>query len=86
MKDNAQAQTSRSCPEVLKMIQGTRVPYVKDMSVNERLRIAGRPRLSQRLGHAWHQNSLKGKANDPFACFGADVEKMLSCLNAISEH
>ncbi len=72
--------------EVMKKIQDATIPYIKNMSVEECIRIAGRLKLAQHPDNTWHQNSLKGKVNDLFTYFGVDIEQMISYLNTKSKH
>ena len=67
--------------EVLKKIQNAKSSYIKNMSVEECLRIAGRLKLAQHPDNTWHSNSMKGKVNELFAYFGVDTQKMISELN-----
>ncbi len=68
--------------EVLKRIQEAKNPYIKNMSVEECIRVAGRLKLAQHPDNTWHQNSMKGKVNDLFAYFCVDIKKTISELNS----
>ena len=71
--------------EVLKKIQDATIPYIRNMSVEECIRVSGRLKLAQHPDNTWHQNSMKGKVNDLFAYFGVHIEEMISYLNAMSK-
>ncbi len=70
--------------EVLKKIQDAKNPYIKNMSVEECIRVSGRLKIVQHPDNTWHKNSMKGKVNDIFDYFGVDVDQMLSDLNTSS--
>lgn len=70
---------------VLKKIQDASLPYIKNMSVQECVRVAGRLKLAQHPDNTWHQNSMKGKVNDLFEYFGVNIEQMIADLNKLSK-
>ena len=72
--------------EVLKKIEDATIPYIKNMSVEECIRVAGRLKLAQRPDNTWHQNSMKGKVNELFTYFGVDIEQTISDLNKSSKY
>ena len=71
--------------EVLKKIEDAKIPYIRNMSVDECIRVAGRLKLAQHPDQTWHQNSLKGDVKELFTYFGVDVQQMMKELNAKSQ-
>ena len=72
--------------EVLKKIQEATIPYIKNMSVEECMRVAGRLKLAQHADNTWHRNSMKGKINELFAYFDVNIEQLIAELNKKSKH
>ena len=72
--------------EVLKKIQNATLPYIKNMSVDECIRVAGRLKIAQRPDKTWHTNSMKGKVNELFSYFDVNAEEMIKYLNTNSKN
>ena len=69
---------------VQKLIKESTLPYVRNMSMDECIRIAGRLRIALHKDNKWHPNAIKGKINDMFEYFNVDVADDVKKLNKVS--